>query len=152
MDATTGVVDTNDKSTGFHQFILYFDYHKENDGNLLVEITNDIAAGTTAPSNTEAAFAFGDLDLRQCDPGQNYDPINKKCCHKDCDPVSCTGSMIWDCNIVMEDTCSGGVNLATLKQCQVKEVSHSYFGGKHECGAGHVFSKEISVAKWPDKT
>ena len=92
------------------------------------------ADAKTKPDRTTAAIAYGDLDFVQCDLNQNFDPINKKCCHQDCNPVSCTGPKIWQCNIILDDNCgTNGASGATRKQCQHGETSLSYFGGRHEC-------------------
>ena len=62
----------------------------EVDGKLNIRITNEANEAVN-----KEAFGYSDLTLIQCEINQNYDPFNKKCCHKDCDPVSCTGPKKW---------------------------------------------------------
>ena len=88
---------------------MAFNYTKATDGNLVLKITNE-----ADEKLSEEAFGYSDLNFIQCQKDQNYDPINKKCCHKSCDPVSCTGPMLWQCNIILDNNCTPK---AALKYC-----------------------------------
>jgi len=92
---------------------MYFDYDKAKDGDMQVFVVSNNKFSKNQ-ANTAEGFGYGDLSFVQCDKEQNWDPINKKCCHKSCDPVSCTGPMLWQCNLVLDNNCAPK---ATLKQC-----------------------------------
>ena len=103
-----------------------------------------------------AAFAYGDLDFVQCDTVQNWDPVNKQCCHSSC-TAGCTGPLVWQCNIVMEDNCNSGSSsgelesFATLKICQDGSKSRSFYGGEGQCSKGTNFQHTFLVDNWHEK-
>jgi hypothetical protein len=128
-------------TTGFHEFSVSFDYNQSTDGNLNVTINTNKKFGSVA---TEG-LGYGDLTFVQCDKEQNWDAVNKKCCHKSCNPVSCTGPMLWQCNVILENNCTPK---ASLKHCQDGNVSRSFYGGKGQCAKNQYFSKTVMVPSW----